>query len=737
MSNGNGSSAPVIRVNATDDNGQRTVIEMPGRASAQLLKPGTKAGGKRQTAYTSAAGMASLLSNGVVPRQLRAKDTFEILSIIRDLDPQVSQAVWNYLRLMNPGHDLRAYVSSGGSEKEEKGPAQDFLDELARRVGSEYGGGLDQLHNVLNLTLITKGAEALEVTPTADLRDVFDWYPVDPAFISFRREEGRLLLGQLLTDGKFEELNPDLVFHQPLDPDVNDPYGRLPILSVVNTIVTMATTLADIRATSHNQGYPRIDVSVSWETLLKAAPTELKGPGNEAGLMSWAAAELQAVVGEYENLQPDDTFVHYDFVDLKMVGGTAPASLAFNFKEFIAILDARAARGLKHLPILSGLTGTNSESHGSIEWQIQVAGIEALQRVTKRLIEKAANASLRLKGLNAYAKLTYREIRTVDRLYEAQSALFEAKAHQISVAMGWESNDEAAQDLFGHNAVAAPLLATPSSNSDINPNNSGDKTPGAAENGPGAGGDEVQSPKEVEKKASFDLLLQEMRDPLLPLLPRVQVKQRLADSSNELVGKYEHAAGLIFSDAVDTLVETLAREGIELRDLSKDVADYVFGLRYSRQMKALLRDSIAEGMRGAGVTEPEVPERIVRRIWTDNRQYINHIRDDLKEALRAGKLKDLEDVRAWFRSNAWREDLMGRYLAKQGLAAGFAFGRSLIRGETTRFQWALGDNDNHCGSCVVRAGHIYTHEELLSAGFPGSGSLTCAGSCHCSLVEVD
>ena len=758
--NGNGNGSTAVRVVAGHDpEGRRVRVEIEGREPVYPIVPGKGARASRRQVSRTKDDITKALTGDVL-RRTRDEQTTEAVRVIRDLDPQVSQAVWNYLRLMNPGNTLKAYTWGGdGTETEEEGAAQLVLDELVRRVGEEYGGGLDQLLNVLNLQLITHGAEALEVTPSVDGRDVFDWFPVDPTMLSFRRDGEELVLGQKFRNGDFVPVNPELVFYQPLDPDTDDPYGRMPLISGINAVMTKAMVLADLRAVSHNQGYPRIDVSVLWDAILAAAPPVLKTDGNQAALQEWANQQLRDIVSEYENLAVDDTFVHYNYLELKMVGGTAPASLGFNFKELIDILERQLNSALKMLPILQGSNQMTSEGHGSIQWQIQVAGVETLQRLTKRLIEKAGTVSLRIRGHAAHAKLVMDPIRSVDRLYEAQSDLFEAKAIQIDVMMGWRSNDEAALLRSGHKAVGDPVPM--SANSDLNPNNSGDKTKGASENGPGAGGDEVQKPAEVESKsgAAYDLLMQELRTPTVSRNMRiggfVTRRDTRPDVSNELVDKYAEQANLIFQRAQSDLLQALANEGLEIpdhaeeervaqrvtpsRQQSRDIADYVFGLRYSRQMLALLREAISEGMERAGVDieASEVPDRIVRRIWNENRQYVLKLRNDLRDALNSGTFRSLLDVRAWFSTNAWREVLMGRYLAKQGLEAGFAHGRSLIRGVHTTFRWHLGFNDNHCGSCLVRENKVYTADELLSVGYPGSGALICGANCHCTLEELE
>ena len=242
----------------------------------------------------------------------REEQTIAALRLLRDIDPQASHAVWNYLRMVNPGHDLRTYVFAlDGSETKEEGPAQTYLDVLARRIGQEYGGGLDKVHNVLALSLITTGAVCAEVVPNEDLDDVVDWFPVDPTLIAFRRDaQGDLHMGQRFRDGTFVELNPEQVFYSPLDPDTDDPYGRPPLLPALGAVLAKGQMINDLRAVAHNQGYPRLDVTINWEAIINAAPPSLRAAGMESELKDWTEEVLSNIVTDYESLNLDDTFVH-------------------------------------------------------------------------------------------------------------------------------------------------------------------------------------------------------------------------------------------------------------------------------------------------------------------------------------------------------------------------------------------------------------------------------------------
>lgn len=688
------------------------------RATAKGVKPG------RQTdplnPYVLTINKLQKRPAGREPRTLAA------LKVIRDLDPTSAQAIWNYLRLTGSGFDMRAVKLNGdGQEEEERGPAQAYLDELMTRVGKEYGGGGDQFHGVLTLSLLTYGALAMEVAPTGDLADVEDWYAIDPSLLSFQRDDaGNLLLGYYPPEmpGKWQQLNTEQVFYDPLDPDVDDPYGRPPMLSAVGAVMAKAQMIADLRAVVHNQGYPRLDLEVNTEYLMAAAPTQLKEPGRQDELTAWMDDQVSAIVSNFEGLNVDDTFVHLDMVKVNPLS----AGNAMDFEKIEGILSRSLNSALKMLPIMLGFNETSTESHGSVQWQIQVAGIEALRRRVKRSMERAANISLRLAGFNMRAKAQYEEIRTVDRLYEKQADLFEAKTLAFHVSQNWRTNDEAGNIVTGHDAFGEPKLMADSTST----------VPGE---GPQAPQGKDQG-KTQQKQEPAWTMLQELSEAAVGRRGRANglaASTHPRSYDDDALAKYAEEGGRIFVDLAAEVIANLRAEG-EFRDVPKDIAEDVFGRAFSREMKRLIRDAMEEGILDADVDLAiAVDENAVDRIWTQNRYYVAKIKQELREAMRTGQFKAVSDVEAWFARNAWREELMGRFLAKQAYSHGYTM--ALSRGKFgQRFTWELGVVESkHCGTCMARAGGEFTHEELQSIGYPGSGSLECGGNCHCSLVPVD
>jgi hypothetical protein len=390
--------------------------------------------------------------NQPVKRELhREKKILDSLKLLRDINPDASMAVWNFLRLGNQGHEVQVFGIDGENDEE----MQQYINEdLAPRIGKIYGGGTDQLVNVLNLAGFTYGAEALEVELDDSLTEIVDFHPIQPSKVDFipNEESGELELSQRQPDGKWLTLNPEQVFYVPLDPDIDDPYGRSPMLPALEAVIFQAEVLNDLRIIAHKMGYPRFDVSVSTEAIVSNIPERLQF--DKEGSEKFINDYMDTIETAFAEIDIDDDFYHDDTIKVEQVSGMGGKSI--DFKSLLDILDRQVTVALKQLPIMLGQNQSTTETHGSIQWEIQVAGIRSIQNMTKRLLEKAYTVALRVKGSQSSVSVTFNEVRSKDRQAEATAEATEINNLIAKVNQGWIDNDEAANEMVGHDAISEP-----------------------------------------------------------------------------------------------------------------------------------------------------------------------------------------------------------------------------------------------------------------------------------------
>ena len=418
----------------------------------ETVKPTIVAG--RQTAKAD-WGMSAL--GNTIPRPpLRSENLAEKLRVIRDINPDASLAIWNVLRLGISDYELKIITgqTAEGKDVEDNALTEEFNEWMKNNIAKEYGKGLGAFMNTTMLTLMTEGAVAVEVEMAEDLKEIIDWHLVKPSKVSCRhigkdedKPEGTLVYCWTDAAGKQVDLNEEQFRYIPIDPEIEDPFGRSPIMPVLMQVDFQIQLLSDLQAVVHNQGHPRIDVSVLEEAILEAAPENLKYD-SEGGLEAFMEQQITGLAAKYADLKPDDAFIHYD--NLKVNSWTPGTGIDFGKIE--NILTSQIVAGLKQLPILLGRNEGVTETHGTVQYRIYVHGVESMRKTVGELVEFCANLTLRIWGHQAKAVLEYKPIRYTDRQKEAQADKTEHETIQIAVDEGWIDDNEAANILYGHDA---------------------------------------------------------------------------------------------------------------------------------------------------------------------------------------------------------------------------------------------------------------------------------------------
>lgn len=371
------------------------------------------------------------------------------LKVIRDLNPDASMAIWNLIRLINTGFEVEGLRPDGTVDDN----MTMFLEDLTKRIGRLYGGGADQLISVWVLSGYTSGAIACEAELSDNLREVVDIHPVEPMSIDFqyKTDEG-LVMVQRRSDGQLVELNSETVFYYPIDPDVGDPHGRSPLLPILQIVFFQTQILADLQKVLHHQGHERFDISIVEEAIINAMPDELKYDIDK--VQQYVDDYISQIEKGFQDLNPDDDFIHSDSVSVTMVGGASKGVM--DAKAVIEVINQQIVSALKMLPILLGRNEGTTETHGTVQWQIFMSGVKNLQRIIKRMLERALNVALQLEGYQGRARITFNETSVRNAMQEAQADQTRTTTLIQQVQQGWITNDEAANQVVGHDAVGTP-----------------------------------------------------------------------------------------------------------------------------------------------------------------------------------------------------------------------------------------------------------------------------------------
>lgn len=228
----------------------------------------------------------------------------QLLSLLPDLSSDVGLAVWNFLRLA--GSDIIITVKDAQGQDDEAGNA--YLTDVFGRINAA-SGGLRGLISQWLLSGFLQGAVCGEIELAEGLREVADVHAVDPATIAYTRNENQRLVMWQQESGvgagqKIGPLDPEKVIYVPIDPWIDDPYGRPPASPVLQEVWFDVSLMLGLRKVVHNQGWPRIHIKILEEAMMAAAPESLKR--DPANLAEWLNDRLSEVQEAYNNLAEDE-----------------------------------------------------------------------------------------------------------------------------------------------------------------------------------------------------------------------------------------------------------------------------------------------------------------------------------------------------------------------------------------------------------------------------------------------
>lgn len=350
--------------------------------------------------------------------KLQSYTAEELLELLISVHPDVSYALYTYLRMGDTPLTLTAKKTNGDEDES----AQKVLDDLKEMLntplaspGYQHGRSLGKLDTIQRMMIMVRGACAGEVVLNEQCNDVIDIVPVDPSLIWFRREPitNRLTPWQFVKNphrkpgeewfGNYKKIDTPTFIYEEFDPMVDDPYGRTPMLPVLQVVFFHLQVLADLKAVVHNQGYPRLDISMMEEIMLKNMPKGLNGPDAQ---QKWLKDRMDETLNHFNSLNPDDALAHWDSVKVEYLKGGSSGPM-IDIKKLIDIIDTQMATSLKTLLTILSRHQGSTETYSSIDTQIYIKNVESARSITKRFWQRAFSLSARVRGTQTRVVVDY------------------------------------------------------------------------------------------------------------------------------------------------------------------------------------------------------------------------------------------------------------------------------------------------------------------------------------------
>lgn len=371
----------------------------------------------------------------------------KLLEMMADLSPEISSALWYFLRLCNPGWEATALRP--GTETQDT-RAQAAIDAFFAQLRGHYGA-LDVVFGRLFMGVFLRGAVFGEIVMDEAGRLPVDIATPDPYTVRFAEEpdpvRGIVHVPGQWQNGLFVRFVDEAVRYVPVDPLPGKPYGRPLVSPALFTSLFLLSMMRDLKRVIQQQGYPRLDIGIDFTALAEAMPQEASRSG-------WADDVRRAIEAAYAALEPDDAFVHDANITVNRPVGTVDADSLGAVDALIKGLERMAARALKTMPFLFGIYTGGSEVQANRQWEVQAAGIKALQHLVENTMEHWLGLALQAQGMRAVVRFRFAELRAAEMLRDAQTEQLRIDNATKKYLAGWISQDEASEEITGHKADA-------------------------------------------------------------------------------------------------------------------------------------------------------------------------------------------------------------------------------------------------------------------------------------------
>lgn len=395
-------------------------------------------------------------TNDVLKTLRSIPEETKAVEFLKRVNPDVSMAVWNFVRLANLGNETCFYEVDGETRNTE---LEDVWRTFASRVNEISNAGLDGLIDQLHYSSFLLGAMGAEVEVAPSRKDIYDVHVIKPQTIEWELKEikGRKVwvpFQYTLHEKVYLDPGNANFFWVPSDPEIGDPRGTLVLSPVLQAIDFQMQILQDLQAVLHHQGYPRNDIAINMERIMTICPAHIRT--NPTKLDEWLSEQYNNIVKMMTNLSPDSDYIHYDDVEINLAGG-ANSSRSLDVRAITEMLDTQTLSGLKQMAIFMNRNQGVTESWGTVQFKIFCSGIASCQRGSKRIIEEIARLWLRVIGKQATVKFKHNIIDWESEEQRMQVNLLKQQFYVIAQLMGWVDKDKAAQEAVGaEKAVGEP-----------------------------------------------------------------------------------------------------------------------------------------------------------------------------------------------------------------------------------------------------------------------------------------
>lgn len=394
----------------------------------------------------------------------RSTETRELIRNFVAASPELSSAVWAYVRLGLPQRYTAVAVNPDNTFNRE---ATQLVQQLITRFdllpdyktdGFTGPQSMRAVSESLARELLLIGSGSGEVVLGKD-RLPKRIQPISTSQIKFVADKDKTLQPwQYIGSDKILLDQPTFIYVS-LDQSLLSPYSDSPLETSIKPVINAEQFSNDITRIVRKVIHPRQKVKIDEEKVRKFLSPEAQMDSEIA------TGELNTIISSIENkinsLQPEDALVYLDSIGFE-VENPSNAGLSSEYKVLQDFLNARMSSGSKTNGTVLGFSAGSSNIASSEIMLFMRSATGAIKAPLEEFWSRALTVSVRLFGHDVVVRFEYAPI---DLRPEAELAAFRQTEQMMTLellSLGMISDDEACLKLTGKLAPPgmAPLSGT-------------------------------------------------------------------------------------------------------------------------------------------------------------------------------------------------------------------------------------------------------------------------------------
>jgi len=396
-----------------------------------------------------------------IQTQRQSLDAKALMSWLFKQDPDVSAAVNAYLTTADTPPVMYVQKLDGSFDEQGHNVVGQILLGLTTRT--DYSKGYQRVTSLrgiceqLRYMVLLRGAVGTEL--------VLDKFlipnrlnNIDMATIKWQEKEAGAYVPVQSAPASGRDIDMDIptfftaFFRQ--DPTSIYPEGTF--VSAINTIAARQQVINDLYRIMQITGYPRMDLSVLEETLVKNAPASVQQNADER--RKWVNTRLQEISQTLSSLRPDQPLVHTDSTEVKIINDKNPG-LGVDISHVINVLNGQNQAALKTMATIIG-RGESGVNTASVEARVFSMNADQLNRPVADVLSQVLTFALRLTGSDSHVVVRFdeAELRSATEM-EPQLTLKQTRLLQL-LSMGVISDIEFTMEMLNRPPLpGAPQLS--------------------------------------------------------------------------------------------------------------------------------------------------------------------------------------------------------------------------------------------------------------------------------------